>query len=745
MVIHNAHFTHKWELCTSGGESNFATEIITNKIMIIAKQTLFFFILFIAIGAGAQDKTFNVTGTVMDSVTNEPLSGVYITTGKQGAQTDYHGHYTIKNIAGQKVTLSTMYYSTYPVQSKTITLRGDTTVNFSLSEQAIDMGQVVVTGTRTEKRLSQAPILTTVVSDREIKKSAAVSILEALEDNIPGIVTEPNAMGNNIRIKGLNSRYVLFLVDGERMVSQGAGGNVNLDQIDVNNIKRIEVINGAASALYGSNAVGAVINIITNEPVHKFEGGANVQLESHNTLRTKVNAGANLGSFKTHINAFRHSSDGFGGNGTGAYAAKYTDWGGDLKLGYSPIKRVDLNLTGRYFRHETFNPTESLNSTHPLTHTLTAGFNGGYRSSHDRYALRASVNFDKYFDTDYLEKLGSDKTNNTATYISSRIVNTFKPTGKWEVVAGVEHNHEQNYATKTFGAVPATKTIDDMNVFGQAQWTPIKNFDLIAGARYTYNTQFSSAFTPKLSLMYRVKGFTLRGGVATAFRAPSIKELYYDFDHQGMFWVYGNPDLKAENGLYNSLSAEYTKKSFNISVSGYWNDINNKITQYDVINEQGQNEKYYKNVSGATLRGVDINLSYVLFNELVLKGSYSYCDARDNSTGLQLSSNVKHSGTVSATWNGKIVRSPFSLQFSGRMNSPKLYQQIVTDSDGQQTAELSESKPYNIWKIVLVKPFRINKHSLELTLKCDNIFNFKEASFINPGRQYMIGIRYAFK
>ena len=713
--------------------------------MTIAKKILFLFLSFGTVIAGAQEKRFQITGTVTDSVTKEPLVGVYVTTGKLGAQTDYNGKYTIKNVPAQAITLSTMYYSAYPVQNKIFLLKNDTTVNFLLTQEISNLGEVVVTGTRTEKRLSETPVLTTVVRDREIQKAGAISTLEALEDNIPGIVTSPNAMGNNLRIKGLNSRYILFLVDGERMVSEGAGGNVNLNQIDVNSIKRIEVINGAASALYGSNAVGAVINIITKEPVHTFESGVNVQIESNNTLRTKLNAGANLGRFKTRISGFRHSSDGFGGDGKGPYASRYTDWGGDLKLRYKPVEKVDLNLTGRYFRHETFNPEGSLNSTHPLTHTLSVGLSGGYHTASNRYTIRASVNFDKYFDTEYLEKIGSSKTNNTDSYISSRIINTLHPTDKWEVVTGLEQNHEESYAIKTLGTVPTTKKLDDLNMFGQAQWTPLKDFDVIVGARYTYNTQFNSVFTPKLSLMYKLNEFTFRGGVGTAFRAPSIKELYYNFDHQGMFWVYGNPNLKAEKGLYNSLSIEFTKGSFNMSLSGYWNDINSKITQYDVINEQGRNEKYYKNVSSATLRGADVNIFYVLFKELVLKGSYSYCDARDNSTGLQLSSNVKHSGTVSATWNGKIARSPFSLQFAGRMNSPKLYQQIVTDSNGEQTRKQSESKAYNIWKAILVKPFRINKHTLELTLKCDNIFNFKEKSFVNPGRQYLFGLRYSFK
>lgn len=694
----------------------------------------------------AQNKGFDISGQVIDRNTDEPLMGVYITTGKQGAQTDAKGNFVIKDVPSGEVKLSTMFYSSYPTASQHIILSRDTTLTFSIAERVFAMDEVVVTGTRTEKRLSESPVLTTVIRQREIQKAGSASTLEALQDNLPGLVISPNAMGNNMRIKGLNSRYILFLVDGERLVGEGAGGNVNLDQIDVNSIKKIEMINGASSALYGSNAVGAVINIITKEPVHKLEAGANVVAESNHTWKTKLDAGVNLDKINARVGVFRNSSDGFGADGGGAYAARYEDYGTNLKLGYKPAERLDFNLIGRYFRHETFNPAGSMNVAHALTNTLTVGANGGYRSVDKRNNLRVSVNYDQFFDYDVLEKKENQrKKNSTASYLSSRVVNTFNPTEKWEIVGGLEHNHEENFSTESLGALPTSKKLDDFNLFAQGEYEILKNFDLVAGARYTYNTQFNSAFTPKVSLMYGIGRFKFRGGVGSAFRAPSIKELYYDFDHQGMFWVYGNPDLKAEKGLYSSLSAEYTKGSFNASVSGYYNNIDNKITQYDVINAEGANEKYYKNVSSATLKGVDVNISYILFRELTMKGSYSYCDARNHSTGLQLESNVKHSATVSATWNGQIARSPFSLQFAGRVNSPILYQQMITDSQGNQTPELTQSDPYSIWKVVLVKPFRINKHTLELTLKCDNMFNFKEASFINPGRQYLIGIRYAFK
>ena len=603
-------------------------------------------------------------------------------------------------------------------------------------DSSLKLNALVVTGTRTEKRLSEAPVLTTLVSRREVEKAGATSFLEALEDNIPGIVTQANGMGNNLRIRGLNSRYILFLVDGERLVSEGAGGNVNLDQIDVNSIRRIEMINGAASALYGSNAVGAVINIITQDPEDPFRAGAKFSYQSHNTLQTRVFAESRLTHFQTQASLYRNASDGFGGNGAGPYAAKYADWGGNIKLGYRWNERVDAQLTTRYFRHESFNPVSSLNTTHPLTHTVSARLSGGYRSPEGRYSLRASVNLDKYFDLDWYESLSASRLANSASYISSRILNTFRPGDKWEIVAGFEQNHEENYATRTLGPEPTRKALDDLNLFGQAQWTPRSGWDLVGGARYTYNVQFGSVVTPKLSLMRRWKDFTFRAGTGTAFRAPSIKELYYNFDHQGSFWVYGNPDLQAEHGLYNSVSAEYSGSRVYASATAYRNDIRNKITQYEVVNALGGLEKYYKNVSSATLQGIDLNLSIILWKQLFLKGSYSFCDARDNADGEPLSGNVRHSGTASATWNGRFLGGPYSLQLAGRFSSPRLY-----ESSGSKT----NSKPYNIWKIIFTKQFRLQRHQMELTLKCDNLFNFRDATYINPGRQYLIGIRYIFK
>ena len=750
-------------LPASVGHPTFAASNLNYnmKRLVNVLSGVFFIALIIFPGVShSQSRTFTVSGTVIDSLTHEPIAGVYVTTdNNKGAQTDRNGRFMIKSVPAGRTTLRTMYFSDYSCSEREVDIQGDIDgLRFYITNTGLAIDQIVVTGTRTQKRLAETPILTTVIQEREIEKSASTSVLEALQDNIPGLIISENAMGNNLRLRGLTTRYVLFLVDGERLVGEGAGGNINLNQIDVNNIKRIEMINGAGSALYGSNAVGAVINIITKEPHHKFEGGLNASLESHNTWRLRAEAGSSTEKFSVRAAGFRNSSDGFDvehkNSETGAietkYSAEYEDYGADLKLKYNPIKRADIGVTGRYFSHETFNPANSMNVTHSLTKTFAAGASGGYVSSDNRNEIRGSFHFDKYFDYTVYEKKDKETKDNTASYISGRLVDTFKPTLKWELIAGAEFNHEETFATKTLGSDPTTKNLQDMNGFAQAEYSPIKDLDIIAGARYTYNTRFGSAFSPKLALKYDIRGFAFRGSIGSAFRAPSIKELYYDFHHTGGggegFWIIGNPDLKAEKGLYSSLSVEYTKGLFNGSVAGYYNDINNKITQFRIYNsDNGRQERHYKNVSSSTLKGFDVSLSYILFRELALRGSYSYCDAVDNSTGLQLEDNTKHSGTVSLTWNGNIAGSPFSIQFAGRLHSPMLYQTVSTEEDGSQLTTYSESKSYSIWKAVLVKPFRIQKHTIEFTFKVDNIFNFQDKSFTNPGTQFMVGLRYRFK
>jgi outer membrane receptor for ferrienterochelin and colicins len=601
------------------------------------------------------------------------------------------------------------------------------------AQRLVEIGQVVVTGTRTPHPLGSQPVLTTLVTAREIERAGSTSLTEVMQNTLPGIVFTPDAMGNNMRIRGLNSRYVLILVDGERLAAEGAGGNVNLDRVAVADIERIEIVGGAASALYGSNAVGAVINIITKQPSDRFAAGAGASFQSHNTLRLGASAAGRTGKTSARASVLSNSSDGFGKVGGVPYAARYADRGAGLRVGHSLSARVDIGVAGRWFSHETFNPEGMLNTTHPLTHSLAATAEGTVRSRDGRNTLRLSAATDNYFGFDVLERRdGQLRRENRVGLATLRAVDHHRFGKRAEVVAGVELGREEVFAKTTLGDRPTTRSLADGALFAQAEVAIFDDLDLVAGARYTRNSNFGGAFSPSLAAMWRVGDLRLRGGVGSAFRAPDIKELYYDFDHQGAFWIYGNPRLRAEKGLYTSLSAEWSRDRFSASAAVYDNRIRNKITQYEAVGAEGRRELHYGNVSGATLRGVDVNLAWIFARRFTLRTAYGFCDATDDATGRQLESNVRHSATVALTWNV----GGGTLQVGGRVHSPFTYMTL--------TEGFKKSGTYSVWRAAASRPIDIGRHTVELTARVENIFGFADPSFADPGRQYMIGLKYKF-
>lgn len=695
-----------------------------------------------SIGLQAKNQIYTVNGAVSDSITEHPLSGVYITNGKIACQSSQSGKFQLKGLSSGEQTLYFMYYSSYSRDSIVLNIQKDTTIHVKIQEDYQLLNDVVVTGTRTPKRLSEVPIMTHLVHAQDIKKAGSISTMESLQDNIPGLVLSPNIMGNNLTMKGLTSRYILFLIDGERIVSEGARGNINFDQIDVGNIQRIEIVDGASSALYGSNAVGAVINIITKEPIYPLQAGAYVTYQNYNTSNQRIHVGVSKKKIQSRINIFHNQSDGYDIK-DGAYAAKYNNLGSNIKFKYQFNPSFYYGMTANYFRNDIKDYKVNVDESHPLSEKYSLNNILNYR--YKKHDLRLSLHGDMYYDQliiDAEDNLKKERSH--SSYISGKLLDTYILSNKLELVSGFEYNNQGYFSKTLIGSQPRTISVSDYNLFSQGTYKLLKGLDVVGGLRYTYNSAFKSAFSPKIALMYKWEHWNFRGGVGSAFRAPSIKELHYDFSRDGMFRVLGNPDLKSENGLYYSLSSEYTKGAFNTSLSLYYNRIDNKITQYYVVKENELDEFRYKNVSDAILKGYNVNIMYTFFKQLVVKANYSYCDAIDHSTGLQLTSNVKHSATLSTTWNAQVYQSPFSLQLSGRMHSPKLYHTSYTTSSGQEIISRDDSKPYSIWKATFIKPIKIKQHTLELSLKCYNIFDFKEESFVDPGRQFMIGLRYNF-
>ena len=631
---------------------------------------------------------------------------------------------------------------------------------YFMEQDLFNMEQVVVTGTRTRKILAKSPILTKVVNRTELTEAGAVTALDALEYSMPGVQFSPDSHGDNLQIQGLDNDYILVLVDGQRMVGE-TRGNVNFDRLNAENIERIEIVSGASSVLYGSNAIGAVINIITTDGKYMkpFQAILGSRYSANNEFLTTANVGFSKDRFNMTLNGFRSSTDGY--DLTPASPASYTvnehvDYSGKIRLDYKFNEKISLTTNGTYYRHEVTNPVKSTKSTHDLNKNYTLG--GKLVMSPNKkhlFELKGSTDIYNAY-TVYETKNDSTGKDSDYRYSSIQFVDTYNPGEKLEFVCGAEINFEKIFSLDLFGEDEGiNKYSHDINAFAQADYSVFTDFEVVAGGRYTYHSNYGNHFTPKVSMLYSPGSFKFRGNIANGYKAPSLKELYYNFNHSGMFMIYGNPDLKPENAFYTSLSAEYTYKIFNISLTAFYNSIQNKIEYVNVINNASEIplEKNYTNIGEALIQGVESYVSFYIVRNLLTKVSYVYSNAEDKSTGLQLWNNSKHSGTFALTYKKSNSKYPFSISLNGRAASGKLQQEAETETDEETGEEVTtttkyKTAPYTLWKLTYNQEFRIIKEiKTRVQLGVNNIFDYtdnEDLAVIDPGRRIFAGIKFIF-
>ncbi len=698
--------------------------------------------------------------SVFDKETQKPVP--YANVCFEGLETSAR-HYEItsmEGIADNPVREKSVIAISF-VGYKTImdTIKPDESKMYFMEQDLFNMEQVVVTGTRTRKMLSKSPVLTKVVSETELLEAGAVTALDALEYSMPGVQFSPDAHGDNLQIQGLDNDYILVLVDGERMVGE-TRGNVNFDRLCAEEIDRIEIVNGASSVLYGSNAIGAVINIITKDSRQDkpFKATIASRYSGFNELLISSNIGFSGKKFDARFNGFRSSTDGY--DLTPETASSYTvdkntDYSGKLRLTYQPNEKVLLQTKGSYYQHEVVNPESSTKSTHDFNRNYSLSGKVSI-SPADNHSIELRFNTDIYNAFTVYEKRDDEKEKDSDySYSSLLFTDAYLFFEKLEVVAGVESNFENIYSLDLFGENEGqTKNAYDINVLLQADYTVLKNLEIVAGIRNTYHSNYGIHLSPKLSLMYSPGKFKFRGNIAKGYKAPTLKELYYNFDHHGMFMIYGNSDLKPEDAFYTSLSGEYTRKTFNISVTAYYNSIRNKIESVDQVNSSTDMlEKHYLNVSEALLKGIESYFSIYITDNMVTKTGYAYSDASDRSTGLQLYGNSRHSGTFALTYKMPKVKYPFSISLNGRASSGRLYHEAETVTDevtGEERTIITRDKsdPYTIWKLTYNQQFRFSKNiKCQLQAGVNNIFDYTDSehmAVVDPGRRFFAGIKIIF-
>jgi outer membrane receptor for ferrienterochelin and colicins len=608
--------------------------------------------------------------------------------------------------------------------------------------------EVVVTGTYTPRSLKDTPVLTKVISGSTIRESGATTLVEALENFIPGVSFDPNqAMGDNIQIQGLDNKYVLILVDGERLVGERTE-KVNLSRLNTSDIKQVEIISGASAALYGSNAVGSVINIITQDVNKPFQGEARARISNYLNVYS-ANAGFKVKGFSAKTSFTAKDMRPYEVKGTSYTADPYEDYSISQSLKYSH-RKFGIELKGNFYNKENW-LLEKYQTRIDRNYMLGGKFNYIFSPKNSLTLSGNSDNYDGY--QVYKRKDDSTAYTNGSKYHSFKLVDVWDVTQNIHIVSGVELNFENVFSNNQFGT-RTRKQASNQNLFLQGEIKFNSQWEALLGARYIYHSQFGSYLAPNVSLMYSHKHLRLRANVSNGYKTPTLKELFMEFPHwigeNLPFWVIGNPDLMPEKSWYKALSAEYISKNLNVSLTVYDNSIKNKINTVTVFNEiENRTEMKYENVEEALITGVDVSFDWSFAKYFRLRGGYAFTNAVDRITRQQLPGNSRHTATMSLQflqkhlpWKKSATKWGYNLLLLGRIMSPR---KVYSENNGE-VSELSTGN-YYIVNFVYTQHFPIYKDLRgDWQFGVNNLLNHinKDFAAYNPGITFFgsISIRY---
>lgn len=470
---------------------------------------------------------------------------------------------------------------------------------------------VVVTATRTPKLLKDTPLLTRVISSKDIYRSGKADIAALLEQKLPGVEFSIG-MGQNSQINysGFGGGGVLFLIDGERIAGETLD-NPDYSRLNLQNAERVEIVKGAASSLYGSNATGGVINIISARPKQGFHLSLDGRYGSHSAQRYGTVVTYANSHFSNSLDA-RYDSHGRirfqnPGDFREAYAAH--SWNIRDKATYTFSKDASVSARASYFRRQ----RKSSILAFDRYSDISAGLSAHWRD------FRINYSFDSYCKYDYYPESKEETRDyqNRQNTVHFQYSHEFEGTGT--VTAGGDWLDDYLMSYEFSGQ---SHSQTNLNAYLQWDWHLNTKIWLVPGLRYDwFSASKARRLSPKLSILWRHSNCSLRLNYAAGFRAPNLKELFMNFDMAGIFMIYGNPDLKSETSQNFSLSAEYSKRGYNFTASIFHNLVNNRISYLWSDRLHGQE---YINQHRMLIGGIDISSSKAFNFGLTIQGEYVF-------------------------------------------------------------------------------------------------------------------------
>ena len=641
------------------------------------------------------------------------------------------------------------------------------------SEEKAPTPTIVVSATRSEKILEEVPIPLEVVTEAEIEQQNAKDLSEAIS-YAKGLLVQPlhGKTGSSIRIQGIDSDRILILVDGER-ITASTGSTVDLSQISVSDVKQIEIVKGASSALYGSSAMGGVVNVITKTPKKGFHGGLESSVASY---AEKGREGVHLDQYDLRgdlswrnekswafLNADSRNSEGFlitKGNsnlrGPDGYKNNI-----NVGLGFKPSKSSSIELKQRVYR-ESYVVHDAVKNPGQLI-----AKDSSESVETDRTRLKSSWVISQQVSAKiqgYVETY-KNKTNTSISRTAEVDSHNIDLQLQWDisdkhiVVGGLSTNGESLAQEKdTVSEIEG----DDCGTNESACERRAKEFyfqldsfigrklEVITGFRYQDDNSFGSHFAPKISSRYQViEGSTysqnIRTSIGNGYRVPNLKERYFVFDHSHLgYQVFGNANLQPEEIISYQLGYEIIRKStnnnslWNIEFNFFYNDMEQFIQtvfkETVVANDAVVGIYEYQNIADSRTYGAEVSGTYN-FSSYIAKANLQKLKSEDKLTKLELAKNPEH-----------VVKLSLQKNFNNKSN---LLLQVQYQSRSFADAENNQRSPsFQTWDIKYAYPWR---KSYKLFAGIDNLKDEyrnpeKASSDLRPvpGRKYYMGMQYKF-
>jgi outer membrane receptor for ferrienterochelin and colicins len=509
---------------------------------------------------------------------------------------------------------------------------------------------MVITATRMEEPARESLVQVDVIRREEIEQSGARNAAELLEER-PGVNVTRSFGGSALWVRGLDPKYTLVLVDGDRVPGQ-INGAIDLTRFTVENIERIEVVQGPGSALYGSDAIGGVVNVITRQSKRPFEADGSFAYGTRGTLDAGGRVAGQIAEvLRAQVTGGYHQADGFQTK-YGGYGSAYEEATGALKLWYEPDAR-NLLIAGADYTKQNFQGTDEgaggaiLDRTqlqeqfrgsfeHQLATNSAVNLvsRGTYTLFRDQYLSdqRGAEDLDQYEDN--REHLGQ---------LTSLLSVEFAPAHK-----------------ATFGVDQVFQSFDSerlanrgnryrLSPFAQYAWQVWKRrearFDLVPGIRLDVDSQFGTVLSPKLAIQYKpIEAVLLRASYGRGFRAPSFQELLLRFENPSVgYLVVGNPDLTAEKSHGVDAGITWTPLAeLELAATFFRNDLEDMIATVSGPTTAQGTIYTYENLTSAWTMGVETNAAWRVGEILALNVGYTWMATHDGEHDRVLEGRARH-------------------------------------------------------------------------------------------------------